>query len=1364
MKKEKIEIKKVKRFKKSSVFFPIFGGVVLVGGAAAGVTLGLMNLPVVTAEGGEVVIDPATHTGSLDFDIKEQVDDKVTAKIVQAETNDGNMPTIVFNNSEETEMELTVEGGKVHTEYKLLNAPTTAGKYKYAFTMQFEYYSKHQKVVRPVNNLFVEYEISEDVVTVSDDGVDKKPLDLQLDKNGYGTATWKGFTYVGDFEPYQLTVKNTFAMQGGETTFTTKIVQLDTDKKTFDVEVDIAKGYSNNKPVYGLLQFIFNGKTQELEHQYELNLIETDTITEPEYEDDRTDELKFDGDLDETGFVDYIGFYNFSFTGFDGEIDNDKVVPLVTLTTGETGIDFYDESEERYPYISQSGDKTFDLYVPIIVTNKDVYKTSQTVIVNVSFISIDTGEIFGGDSAYYINLVEQDRIYCPNPSSPDVPKEVKLHFDPNAVYGATGHVTFKNFSYAGFNDPAGEKEDVVDISAIDYVYFVETVAGGPINYYLGNITNIDRKSKTFDVVLHFASEATYDYQGTTLIGHDDYNRNLVGHFVFGYWNWWWESHTEVDYDSQEYSLAIHSEDRIVPPEAETGRSETQYQQGGNSSINSGSVVKNATISFPFVGLEKIDPAQIANEVTVKARVGSSLVFDYSPYVDVINPRIVPTSIVFPEEGKVEYGHFDIIFDARFDTTMIYPVSGLWTDEYVPVYFSFEKNGTPITTDQASILHYIHYELTEEPAITDPTTKLGTINHIASEPNPYGAGYVASCEITISQFGYTGFSSEDLEDALLFRGATVSSFKYKANEENAEPIDINASFTSSDIAIHPSGYSSGSFDLTLHFSLIIDDLIKLDDASITGQISFLFEESVIKGFNFTIPAGEIHAPDQTSTEVTIDPASGTGTTTVWYYWYHLVNPVACLENKHLVGEVQDVKIRGGATIDKSAIQIGNTVPLLGWDIEGYFHIPFTVNGNVAGVDDGVTLDCTFNIKDSGNGQILKTEGLTMSFVVHEQAGPQIFDPSVLVATDTQWTEEGEATFTLEGFHISGITEATKDNVSILKNQIAFNPEGIPGSATIDDAQIINWTSDYTGFDVVIKLKNATTIDTDWDGTFSIPFALGASSTPFHTTSNVALHIEKAIEGPYIFVPDNLEGSTNKWVTPPSENDDAVVGTIAKITIPGFKFINIDDIKKIKVDPIVKTGYYTYAFEAVASETNATEFSLEVTILRDKFINITEDADTTHTIQFKLNGETPIATDKSTVTIKTVANDGMIVNDNGVDRDVTVNIDSGAGFVKVEYTGYNIQLPGSLIPTLGPIGITEKPEGWPDWLNYNEAVYELQQDEYGNWIFAMSCTVQGGPPATTGKITLDLGGFFIGDNALPIPEEMLHKEYYVTIVVN
>ncbi|XQP55682.1 MAG: hypothetical protein ACOQNY_02640 [Mycoplasmoidaceae bacterium] len=265
------DAKKIKRFKKSSIVFPIVGGVVLAGGAAVGITYGLMNLPIVSVETGTVVVEESSSTtGSLTFDFKDQIyENEVKASIInQTNSNDEDQPVIVFANGEPTG-KLYVKQSKGVADLRLEHAPLDEGSYIFKFDMKLSYKKLNGgSVTKTIKNLEWKYSLEHDILEITDPTVTQETV--TIDDQGRGEST-QGFTfgYSGELEnPAQLTIEINSGFD--KDNVRPYIASIDKDKKTFVVKFDL----KNISAQWGSAEVVLNGKIDIL---YNLNVIHTST-------------------------------------------------------------------------------------------------------------------------------------------------------------------------------------------------------------------------------------------------------------------------------------------------------------------------------------------------------------------------------------------------------------------------------------------------------------------------------------------------------------------------------------------------------------------------------------------------------------------------------------------------------------------------------------------------------------------------------------------------------------------------------------------------------------------------------------------------------------------------------------------------------------------------------------------------------------------------------------------------------------------------------------------------------------------------------------------------------------------------------
>ena len=201
---------KIKRYKKTNVILPLIGGVALVGGAAAGIAIGVSNLPIVAAEESTVYVSPDTGFASMVFDFKEEVkDNSVTLYINETKSmNDlDDQPQVVFADSEGRPMgetiPVTVVGGKIKARVMLINAPVDqVGTHTYNFSIGMQYVNgKSKHVERTVSGL--------NLVYVCKDFINNQKAILNVPtgvwKYNSENDEWKAEFTFKDFEFYGFT-------------------------------------------------------------------------------------------------------------------------------------------------------------------------------------------------------------------------------------------------------------------------------------------------------------------------------------------------------------------------------------------------------------------------------------------------------------------------------------------------------------------------------------------------------------------------------------------------------------------------------------------------------------------------------------------------------------------------------------------------------------------------------------------------------------------------------------------------------------------------------------------------------------------------------------------------------------------------------------------------------------------------------------------------------------------------------------------------------------------------------------------------------------------------------------------------------
>lgn len=232
--------KKVKRYKKTNVIFPVIGGVALVGGAAAGIAIGVTHLPVVRAEENTLYVNPNNNEADLTFKVNEEVkENKVSLKMLDtAEKNGEDEAKVVFADGGEALYDQEVIENEVLTRVKLAAAPDIAGTYTYNFGIEMTYTnSKGKDVKRTISNLKLVYVcenfINNDKPTMT---TAEAVWHKNLDDTYSSKITFEDFEFIGfDIAPY---VKSNF---GDETKIKTsaQVTNFDLENKTFDVVVDM---------------------------------------------------------------------------------------------------------------------------------------------------------------------------------------------------------------------------------------------------------------------------------------------------------------------------------------------------------------------------------------------------------------------------------------------------------------------------------------------------------------------------------------------------------------------------------------------------------------------------------------------------------------------------------------------------------------------------------------------------------------------------------------------------------------------------------------------------------------------------------------------------------------------------------------------------------------------------------------------------------------------------------------------------------------------------------------------------------------------------------------------------------------------
>lgn len=305
------DAKKIKRFKKSSIVFPIIGGVVLAAGAGVGIAYGLSNLPIIAAEQGEVIIDPLNKVANFTFDFKEKVlGNEVKATIISHNnSNAEDDPIVVFNTTGTPQTDtLIVDQGKAIASLLLKNAPLDKGTYVYSFDMQFVYTNADQnEVSRTIRNLDLKYVVDHDTLDITDPSVTQ--VTAWVDENGTAELE-NGFTfkYSGEItNPNQLTVQlNKEFVKPEGATVEPYVESVNTEKKSFVVKFRLKNIWSNpgqsKRVINGPIDILYNLNVIHTSTYLTIEAKEKDMFIEPTRFEDRVQRQFLDVDDGETSY------------------------------------------------------------------------------------------------------------------------------------------------------------------------------------------------------------------------------------------------------------------------------------------------------------------------------------------------------------------------------------------------------------------------------------------------------------------------------------------------------------------------------------------------------------------------------------------------------------------------------------------------------------------------------------------------------------------------------------------------------------------------------------------------------------------------------------------------------------------------------------------------------------------------------------------------------------------------------------------------------------------------------------------------------------------------------------------------------
>lgn len=298
MKENKTNKNKVKRYKKTNVIFPVIGGIALVGGAAAGIAIGVTHLPVVRAEENTVYVSPDENVAKLTFNIKEDVEgDTVSLSMLDTEASneDDADPKVIFAEGLPTQQDALVIDHEVKTSVKLSNPPKLARDYTYEFSMVMTYTNgKGKKVERTIKNLKLVY-VCEALIH-NDEGEDSPAR--QTPKSSWKhdeitgiyhiTFKYTGFRYIGLDVPPRIETTE-FGEEFG-VDVTASVCNFgytnDQDQRFFDVELTLTTDkeelITKQSWLSGYMKFFNTQSDEEIKVSNELIQYKAVSVVVPE--------------------------------------------------------------------------------------------------------------------------------------------------------------------------------------------------------------------------------------------------------------------------------------------------------------------------------------------------------------------------------------------------------------------------------------------------------------------------------------------------------------------------------------------------------------------------------------------------------------------------------------------------------------------------------------------------------------------------------------------------------------------------------------------------------------------------------------------------------------------------------------------------------------------------------------------------------------------------------------------------------------------------------------------------------------------------------------------------------------------------
>lgn len=828
MKKENKTIK-VKRYKKTSLIFPIVGGALLVGGAAAGIAIGLTKSQRVSSNTGTIEMDPNQTTGKITFKFNKQPNDGKTLATItgfNSNSNDAAETQVVFSNSKTLEGEFTVVDKEAEVEFELLNPPASKGEYTYTFGITFNYFvgDDNKEVETKVENLRINYTVAEDWIKITDP-TDMK-VDIPLKANGDGQGKIEGFHYNGSVEgPETLRVEwEPDVAFEKEIEVTTKVVNLDTDDRSFDVRLDVHNGFGTrddiSRQLLGKLVFYYNGKEA---HRTDLTdhatIYEAFDIKEPEtaISISRTPDKSLDWSID-------VKIpQKFYFGGIDpnttySQIEITPNFPTFPVKADENIISASIASEEDYHYWDDQGEDGHHryFYITLHVEVKSPLQLTEHHFEGTFDIKFPGQEKFEGKQVCNLNIMEKDTIFAPT----TLPKFVKLG-NLQEVEGktvASGTIVSEGWTFAGLkgSEVAGKIEDVtfeIPHSAITYPagYQEPTFTITPII----DQDSIDYAWESFTLNFNFENVVIDNGSGdgwwqaiigiTQINAKGDPNPSVVGDEV---------DVPVLNFPEAGWDIQFQFPDKVVAPD------KTEYEATANRSNSVVVTLEN----FGFVGFESDDQRKNLR-ITPSPATGTNYTIEWAKVVG-----------EWRDPYDVDYGRFDVQMQINLETP--YAPTQVQIDDFEFWYEGSDityEQPTPIKINIAACLNVL-----DEGVERTHTQAIERVN---------GNDVVA---FTLSGFEASGFKAED---------------KNKLEVElGLSGLPSSATVSTDKVWHDPVAGGNYTFDLTI--------TINFGNWQIAEQSGIAYQQYIASGsIYFTLTGEETPMKVSSGYNLTINPAKG-----------------------------------------------------------------------------------------------------------------------------------------------------------------------------------------------------------------------------------------------------------------------------------------------------------------------------------------------------------------------------------------------------------------------------------------------------------------------------------------------------------